>query len=74
MNVEFAQRLEHDLPFDVAWLYCVCLFEDGYSDWRMPAYNEYLDYNKIFYDDFCESDHNTQDYCTVTPIRTKAPL
>ena len=33
------------LPFDEAWLYCICLCENGYSDWHMPNYDEYYDCN-----------------------------
>ena len=25
------------LRYDEAWLYCACLYDDGYSDWRLPA-------------------------------------
>ena len=32
------------LSYDEAWLYCACLFEDGYSDWRMPSYVERIQY------------------------------
>ena len=28
------------LPCDEAWLYCACLYHDGYSDWRLPAWGE----------------------------------
>ena len=28
------------LTLDEAWLYCACLFEDGYSDWRLPNVDE----------------------------------
>ena len=28
------------LQYDEAWLYCACLYHDGYSDWRMIDYNE----------------------------------
>ena len=29
-----------NLSYDAAWLYCACLTEDGYSDWRMPTISE----------------------------------
>ena len=28
------------LTLDEAWLYCACLFEDRYSDWRLPNADE----------------------------------
>jgi hypothetical protein len=28
------------LPYDEAWLYCACLYHDGYSDWRLPSWDE----------------------------------
>jgi hypothetical protein len=28
------------LPYDEAWLYCACLYHDGYSDWRLPLREE----------------------------------
>lgn len=28
------------LPYDEAWLYCACLYHDGYSDWRLPLLAE----------------------------------
>ena len=28
------------LPYDEAWLYCACLYHDGYSDWRLPSKGE----------------------------------
>ena len=29
-----------ELPYDEAWLYCACLYHDGYSDWRWPSLAE----------------------------------
>ena len=40
MNVDFAQPSQHKILFDEAWLYCACLFYNGYSDWRLPYYSE----------------------------------
>ena len=28
------------LGYDEAWLYAACCFDDGYSDWRIPTYDE----------------------------------
>jgi len=37
-----APESKNQLTLDEAWLYCVCLYHNGYSDWRMPTYPEYL--------------------------------
>ena len=32
-----------EITITEAWLYCACLYHDGYSDWRLP------DWDEIFY-------------------------
>ena len=41
MNIQVAPKSEHKFTEDEAWLYCACLYESGYSDWRMPFSAEY---------------------------------
>lgn len=40
--IEGASESKIRLTLDEAWLYCVCLYHNGYSDWRLPTYPEYL--------------------------------
>ena len=30
-------QANHKLTIDEAWLYCACLYHNGYSDWRIPT-------------------------------------
>ena len=46
MNIQ----VKHDsprLPYDAAWLYCACLYHDGYSNWRLPTHKEYMSHPTI---------------------------
>ena len=33
--------------FDEAWLYCACLYSNGFSDWRIPTTDEYITDSKV---------------------------
>ena len=70
------------LQYDEAWLYCACLYENGYNDWRMPDWQEYIDYvkyspfvrkamdenNNIAPWDLTDSDQFSRP---IVPVRTK---
>lgn len=50
MKLDFG--LKSEIRFrnlDDAWLYCVCSFQDGYSDWKMP---ERWDISRKTYPDY----------------------
>lgn len=70
------------LSRDNAWLYCACLYENGYNDWRMPDWQEYIDYVK--YSPFVRQaidenntiapwdlSDNNQIRRPIVPVRTK---
>ena len=39
--IEIAPRTTFDMSFDDAFLYCITLYYNGYSDWRLPTHFEY---------------------------------
>ena len=65
--IERAVRLKA-VPFDIAWLYCACLYDNGYSDWRMPTAIEAE--GKGWYDSDVEwCDRYLHSTYTVLPVR-----
>ena len=45
--IEGAPESKNQLTLDEAWLYCACLYHNGYSDWRMPTYPQYLSIGRL---------------------------
>lgn len=42
------------LDYNTAWLLCLTMVHDGYKDWRLPTWNEYLNsgnLNNCWYED-----------------------
>ena len=39
--IELAPRTNFDMSFDDAFVYCITLYYNGYSDWRLPTHFEY---------------------------------
>ena len=65
--IEHALRLKA-VSFDIAWLYCACLYDNGYSDWRMP--NSVEAEGKGWYDsDVTWCDRYPNSIYTVLPVR-----
>lgn len=38
--VERSENSVFSCMYDIAWLYCACSYEGGYSDWRIPTPTE----------------------------------
>lgn len=41
-NYDFLSDFESiHLDYDTAWLISICCYANGYSDWKMPTFDEY---------------------------------
>ena len=45
--IESARTSPGFLTFDEAWLYCLTLDHNGHRDWRMPTFDERMDFGSI---------------------------
>ena len=48
MNIDLGPTSEIVSSHDEAWLYCACLYHNGYSDWRLSNRKEYSNLNIIY--------------------------
>lgn len=68
MPIEIGPRSKDRMLIDDAWLYCACLFYDGYYNWRLPTADEYMNHSEIDYVSWSTGDaFDTFNY--VTPVR-----
>ena len=40
MQISIGPKTADMITYDLAWLFCACLFHEGYSDWRIPTRGE----------------------------------
>lgn len=68
MKIDFGTKHKGPLTYDIGWLYCACLYENGYSDWRLPNDDDDDYGNEAVW--WNNEPHSPNEKWGVLPVRT----